>query len=155
MMRLWQGARVVCSGFGSSKPHNQKAHGWAYPLPEGRGSSGSNCCQAAAVRRYSYIHIRLPRPQWSPPSNGLCMSQYTVWLKVIQENFRVWGLGRGSVKMWHLFPYLVPYLINVALQLLIMFSQPQVLCNLRVECCIILVIKGCRVVTEDGWITVW
>lgn len=48
------------------------------------------------------------------------------------------------------FPYLVPYLINVALQLLIIFSQPQVLCNLSVECRIILVIKGCKVETDDG-----
>ena len=75
--RLWQGARVVCSGFGSSKPHNQKAHGRADPLPQGRGSCGSNSCQAAAGRRYSYIHIRLPCPQWSPLSNGLCTSPYT------------------------------------------------------------------------------
>lgn len=88
----------------------QKAHGWIYPLPEGSGRQSSNCCQAAAVSRYSYIHIRLP-PHWSsPPSNGLCMSQYTMWLKVIQKNFSVEGLGGGSVKnvtwfliwsLWH------------------------------------------------------
>lgn len=46
-----------------------------------------------------------------------------------------------------MFPYLGPYLINVALQLLIILSLPHVLCNLRVECCI-LVIKVCRVATD-------
>lgn len=133
----------------------KKAHGRAYPLPEGRGSRGSNCCRAAAVSRYSYIHIRLPLSQSSPPSNGLCMSQYTGGIKVIQENFRVWGLGRGSVKKCDtgFFPCLVPYLINVALQLLIILCLPQVLCNIRVECCIILAIKGCREATVRGGIT--
>lgn len=109
---LWwgvgRGASVVCSGFGSSKPPNQTAHGWADPLPEGRASCGSNCCQAAAVRRYSYIHIRLPRPQWSPPSTGFCVSRCTVWLKVIQVNFWVEGLGREGVKKWQrLFFFLI------------------------------------------------
>lgn len=83
------------------------------------------------------------------------MSQYTGGIKVIQENFRVWGLGRGSVKKCDtgFFPCLVPYLINVALQLLIILCLPQVLCNIRVECCIILAIKGCREATVRGGIT--
>lgn len=96
---LWQvygggHTRAVCSGFGSSKLHNQKrtARLICSQREDGGGGCCSNCCQAAAVRRYSYIHIRLPHPQWSAPSNSPRTSQSTV-LKVIQRNVSSGGGG--------------------------------------------------------------